>query len=460
MLPEQHRLSPAERANLVAYIDGELNDAESRAIATKLTQSVTARRELEALEKTWELLDFLPRPEPTAGFTERTLSQVQLHVEREGRFLNLADAAAQRVIRVAVLVVSSLATLALCYVAARWIWPDPTARLERNLSVADHLDQYLDIGSYDFLSRLDQSPEFSDEVGRGASAGDEGAPQSLKELSLEGRLYLAKNLERFDSLAPAERARVLELDAQLAKLPGDDRSRLETLLRQYHLWLLGLPEKKRRLLDAATEADRLALIGRFRAQAAASKVGQAPNRRAELALTASLPLFEQGHILQIWFALSHDEQAAILKLPRDEMRAALVARGKNLGLPAIKRPSMVQIENAAPKFKKHIEKLRKEKKEVIARRLEDARWLLEHETDPVDPKKLEQFEAAFPPWLRLQTDPFPPEVARRRLSALYRMVFPEGTEMPDPAAPARNPSSGNPQVPPAASSPPDGPEAL
>ena len=45
--PEQQRLSPGERANLVAYLDRELNEAETRAITTKLTQSVTARRELE-----------------------------------------------------------------------------------------------------------------------------------------------------------------------------------------------------------------------------------------------------------------------------------------------------------------------------------------------------------------------------------------------------------------------------
>jgi hypothetical protein len=452
MLPEQHRLSPAERANLVAYIDRELNDAESRAIATKLTQSVTARRELEALEKTWELLDFLPRPQPSAGFTERTLSEVQLQVDREGRLLNIADAAAVRLIRVAVLVFSSLATLALCYVATRWIWPDPTGRLERHLSLAEHLDEYLDVGSYDFLNKLDQSPEFNEEAGAAASGGEEVSRLGLKAMPLEERLYLAKSLERFDSLSPAERARVLELDAQLAKLPGDDRTRLESLLREYHLWLLGLPEKKRRTLSAADETDRLALIGRFRAFASANKVGQANSRRAELALTPPLPLFNQGHLLEIWFALTPEDQAALLKLPRPELQPALVERGKAMGIPAIKRPSMLQLENAAPKFKKHVEKLRKEKKELQARRLEDARWLAEHEPAKIDPKKLVQFEAAFPPWLRQQLDPFPPEVARRRLAALYRIVFPEGTEMPDPAPPTRSANQGNPQPRPPASS--------
>ena len=65
MAAETQRLSDQERANLVAYLDGELNQAESHALNTKLVQSVTGRREVESLQKTWELLDFLPKPEPS-----------------------------------------------------------------------------------------------------------------------------------------------------------------------------------------------------------------------------------------------------------------------------------------------------------------------------------------------------------------------------------------------------------
>ena len=77
MVPDQQRLTPAERADLVAYLDGELDDAQSRAIATKLTHSTTARREIEALEKTWELLEYLPRAQAPEDFTARTLTEVQ-----------------------------------------------------------------------------------------------------------------------------------------------------------------------------------------------------------------------------------------------------------------------------------------------------------------------------------------------------------------------------------------------
>src|SRR5262245_43860453 len=72
--PDQLRLTPDERADLVAYVDGELPEATARAIATKLTQSATARREVEMLQKTWELLGHLPMPQVDAQFSERTLT--------------------------------------------------------------------------------------------------------------------------------------------------------------------------------------------------------------------------------------------------------------------------------------------------------------------------------------------------------------------------------------------------
>ena len=75
--PEQLRLTPDERADLVAYIDGELPEAASRALSTKLTQSATARREVEMLKKTWELLGHLPFPAVDPQFSERTITEIR-----------------------------------------------------------------------------------------------------------------------------------------------------------------------------------------------------------------------------------------------------------------------------------------------------------------------------------------------------------------------------------------------
>jgi anti-sigma factor RsiW len=157
-------LTPAERANLVAYLDGELDEAESQAIATKLTQSLSARREIEMLQKTWEMLEHLPRPHASEAFTQRTLTEIGRFSVPGDRIVDAASRTLRRAIVMALCLVASLACFGLGLVLMRWVWPDPTSRLVRDLSIAEHLDEYRDVGSFEFLDRLDRSPEFADDA--------------------------------------------------------------------------------------------------------------------------------------------------------------------------------------------------------------------------------------------------------------------------------------------------------
>ena len=159
----EQRLSPGERANLVAYLDGELNEAESRAIATKLTQSVTARREIEALTRTWELLDALPRPHASEDFTQRTLTQAERLAIPGEKLAGVARTTVRRAGRMLLVSLASLAAFLVGMVLTRWVWPDPSARLARDLSIAEHLDEYLDVRSIDLLEGLDKIPDFDDD---------------------------------------------------------------------------------------------------------------------------------------------------------------------------------------------------------------------------------------------------------------------------------------------------------
>ena len=158
---EQQRLSPAERGNLVAYLDGELNEAEKRAIDTKLTQSPTARREKEVLEKTWDLLEYLPRPKASERLTERTLTEIRQLTLKGGRLESSVKEVSLRAVRVAFGVIAALLALFLGYALTQWAWPNPTARLARDLPIAEHLDEYRDVGTVEFLEALAASPEFS-----------------------------------------------------------------------------------------------------------------------------------------------------------------------------------------------------------------------------------------------------------------------------------------------------------
>src|SRR5689334_9452270 len=75
-MTEPSHMSEQERADLVAYLDGELTGESARALEAKLNLNPAARAEAEALRRTWDLLDYLPSPQPSASFTHRTLERL------------------------------------------------------------------------------------------------------------------------------------------------------------------------------------------------------------------------------------------------------------------------------------------------------------------------------------------------------------------------------------------------
>jgi anti-sigma factor RsiW len=62
-------------AELVAYLDGELDEQSARAIETQMQTDATLRERVDGLKRTWDLLDYLPQPEPSLTFTSRTLER-------------------------------------------------------------------------------------------------------------------------------------------------------------------------------------------------------------------------------------------------------------------------------------------------------------------------------------------------------------------------------------------------
>jgi anti-sigma factor RsiW len=164
MAVDKQRLSEGDRANLVAYLDGELTERDEQVLATKLSQSVSGRREMEALQKTWEMLDLLPRPMAPQDFAGRTLTEIQKLDMQGARFASAASSAAKRTGIVLASAAALLLSLGVGYAATRWLWIDPTARLATELPLAEHLDEYRDAGSFEFLELLDQSSAFGESM--------------------------------------------------------------------------------------------------------------------------------------------------------------------------------------------------------------------------------------------------------------------------------------------------------
>jgi anti-sigma factor RsiW len=67
-----------ELTDLVAFLDGEVDPTTARALEARLNRDPAARAEAEALKRTWDLLDYLPRPEPSPSFTHRTMERLEV----------------------------------------------------------------------------------------------------------------------------------------------------------------------------------------------------------------------------------------------------------------------------------------------------------------------------------------------------------------------------------------------
>lgn len=72
--PEDEEPADAATEELVAYLDGELDSKAADSVANRLSRDQKLRTEADALQRAWDILDILPRPQPSATFTARTLS--------------------------------------------------------------------------------------------------------------------------------------------------------------------------------------------------------------------------------------------------------------------------------------------------------------------------------------------------------------------------------------------------
>jgi negative regulator of sigma E activity len=75
--PETKPLSEQEREELSAYLDQELDESATEAVTEALSRRPEVRREAESLRKTWDFLEYLPRPTAPSSFTERTMTRLE-----------------------------------------------------------------------------------------------------------------------------------------------------------------------------------------------------------------------------------------------------------------------------------------------------------------------------------------------------------------------------------------------
>ena len=263
---------------LVAYLDGELEDSESHALESKLARDENARRKLETLKKTFDLLDFLPTPEPSPTFTGRTLTQLSLaapsgsHVN--GSTSNVATSAFPPTTTSGIMVPPAKPR-PMGWLVAIWTFAlgvagslgyfghllarphlestGPNKRTSEQVRLLERLPLYLGLDDFDFARQLEAPELFGEPEHDGPHA--QTTVDTLTSTELEG----LENL--FKSYPPARQQQLRKLDDEIADLDAARQAAMIETLERYAIWLDRLPDNYRReILTAPAAFERLETI--------------------------------------------------------------------------------------------------------------------------------------------------------------------------------------------------------
>jgi hypothetical protein len=264
---------PPDDPDLVAYLDGELDADEARLVESKLALDPAARAKAEALKKTYDLLDYLPRPEPSADFTRRTLTRIELPAT--GRSSSAVPSpgtgyaprpSGRTRFRVAAWVAAGLLASAAGYLVHA-VFPvappkDSNGLAFSDVRVIENLPLYLGADDLDFVRRLDESELFLDEPADADFTGKPGT--AIEPVTPAQRDALTK---LFRSFPPARQQQLRQLDQQLHDLDAAARDRLTGTLENYAVWLDRLPDPERKeVLAAPSPAERIDAVRRVKSR--------------------------------------------------------------------------------------------------------------------------------------------------------------------------------------------------
>jgi anti-sigma factor RsiW len=165
-------LSEDEKAELVAYLDGELDEAATQAVEAKVATDPDARAELDALKQTWGMLDYLPKASPSANFTHRTLERLTLENigDKATKPIPVASPARPWLARVGWAAAIVLALVGGYLVTLKFKpdqtpdpIPDADVPLLRHLRIAEKWRYYENVDDVDFARKLNHPDLFGED---------------------------------------------------------------------------------------------------------------------------------------------------------------------------------------------------------------------------------------------------------------------------------------------------------
>ena len=271
--------------DLVAYLDGELDGADARSMESKLAFDPKARAEADAFKKTYDLLDYLPKPEPSATFATRTLTQIYPVASDElpatkppapsSAGIPFAPSQSvplpvtpQRTVWVvlgwcsATLLVTMLGYLGHLLARPHLEADSATKQTSEQVRLLERLPMYLGVDDIGYLKSLDDPDLFGD------NDGDTPAPAKVT-LNGTSETFTSPELAKLENLLktfpPVRQQQLRQLDEELETIASPVQEHLLSVLERYSVWLDRLPDDYRKeILSAPAAPERLDAVRRVK----------------------------------------------------------------------------------------------------------------------------------------------------------------------------------------------------
>ena len=158
------KMTSQQRENLVAYLDGELDEVATQEIERTLAHSLEARHEVDMLTRTWELLDTLPKPKASEEFSKRTLSSINLEELKQSSSGWFRPANWGRRFYPLCWVLGLIVVATSGFSVSRYGIPDESKQLVEELPLINKYNVYSDIVDLEFLQELQKSGLFDEDL--------------------------------------------------------------------------------------------------------------------------------------------------------------------------------------------------------------------------------------------------------------------------------------------------------
>ena len=293
----------------------------------------------------------------------------------------------------------------------------------------------------------------------GASDAVDEARARILGMPLQERKQIEESLRRFDQILTIEQQKAMrELDQRIAGLGPEERVRYLAVLRRFHNWLDSLPETvKNSVLDKPV-AERMPLVKSLIAKYPLPDEGT-PAWIAVVDNSVGSPI-EQAAMFKVWQEMTSEQRRDFEARPAGNRRPQALLRREG-GDKIIREltpdrlreeewfpknfiPRLREYQKIDPELKELLTKTEiksdasgPKQKAQVAENFRRARmhrsavnlyFLNQPPPQAVDSQRLAQFLGAMPPWIRATFNTYPADEARRRLTLVYRLVFPSPRE--------------------------------